>query len=155
MELHGDSTHLLANLGGWVDYLALILADPLSAWLCLAGLMENWHNWLSSWARWWNIPNQSQPNRGLPGDGSPCTVVDLKSVHVRSRNLNIPFYCCNPATPARHYSLELSRDFSCLLQSTQVNNWHNTGLMGGISEVVSFLRIFCKIFKTKEAWFDY
>ena len=23
-------------------------------------------------ARWWNIPNQSQPNPGLPGDVSPC-----------------------------------------------------------------------------------
>ena len=33
-----------------------------------------WGNWLSSWARWWSIPNQSQPNRGWRGDGSPCNV---------------------------------------------------------------------------------
>ena len=32
----------------------------------------NWQNWLSSWPRWWNIPNQNQPNPGSPGDGTPC-----------------------------------------------------------------------------------
>ena len=35
--------------------------------------MGNWQNWLSSWARWWNIPNKSHRNQGTPGDGSPCT----------------------------------------------------------------------------------
>ena len=30
--------------------------------------MGNGQNWLSSWVRWWNIPNQSQPNRGFPVD---------------------------------------------------------------------------------------
>ena len=60
-------THLLANLG-WVDI------DFGCSTLCLIlpGLMGNWQNWLSSWVRWWNIPNQSQPNPGSPADGSPC-----------------------------------------------------------------------------------
>ena len=64
------ATHLLANLG-WVDF------DFGFPTLCLVlpGLMRNWQNWLSSWARWWNIPNQSQPNRGSPGDVSPCNEV--------------------------------------------------------------------------------
>ena len=39
--------------------------------LVLPGLMGNWQNCLSSWARWWNIPNQSQTNRGSTGDGPP------------------------------------------------------------------------------------
>ena len=47
----------------------------------LPGLMGNWQNWLSSWARWWNIPNQSQPNPDLPGDGSPCPCVDIQVVN--------------------------------------------------------------------------
>ena len=55
-------THLLANLG-LVDF------DFGCSTLCLMG---NWQNWLSTWARWWNIPNQSQPNPGSPGDGPPC-----------------------------------------------------------------------------------
>ena len=61
-------THLLANLG-WVD------CDFACSTLCLIlpGLMGNWQNWLSSWVRWWNIPNQNQPNPGSPGDVSPCT----------------------------------------------------------------------------------
>ena len=59
-------THLLANLG-WVDF------DFGCSTLCLVlpGQMVNWQNWMRSWARWWNIPNQSQPNPGLPGDVSP------------------------------------------------------------------------------------
>ena len=62
-------THLLANLG-CVDF------DLGCSTLCLVlpGLMGNWQKWLSSWARWWNIPNQSQPNRGLPRDVSPFTL---------------------------------------------------------------------------------
>ena len=61
-------THLLANLG-WVDF------DVGCSTLCLVlpGLMGNCQNWLSSWARWWNIPNQSQLNPGSTGDGSLCT----------------------------------------------------------------------------------
>ena len=57
-------THLLANLG-WVDF------DLGCSTLCLVlpGLMGNWQSWLSSWARWGNIPNQSQPNPGSPGYG--------------------------------------------------------------------------------------
>ena len=45
--------HLLANFG-WVDF------DFGCSTLCLVlpGLMGNWQNWLSSWARWCNIPNQ-------------------------------------------------------------------------------------------------
>ena len=60
-------THLLANLG-WVDL------DFDSSTVCsiLHGLVGIWQKRLSSWARWWNIPNQSQPNPGSPGDGSPC-----------------------------------------------------------------------------------
>ena len=44
-------TLLLANLGG-VDF------DFFCSTLCLVlpGLMGNWQNWLSSWARWLNIP---------------------------------------------------------------------------------------------------
>ena len=65
-------THLLAILG-WVDF------NFGSSTLCLVlpGLMGNWQNWLSSWARGWIIPNQSQPNRGSPGDVSPCNEVRL------------------------------------------------------------------------------
>ena len=37
--------------------------------------MGNWQKWLSSCARWWNIPNQSQPNPGSPGDVLPCILV--------------------------------------------------------------------------------
>ena len=53
---------------GWVDF------DFSCSTLCLVllGLTGNWQNWLSSLARWWNIPNQSQHNRGSPGHGSPC-----------------------------------------------------------------------------------
>ena len=49
------ATHLLANLG-WVDF------DFGFPTLCLVlpGLMRNWQNWLSSWARWRNISIQSQ-----------------------------------------------------------------------------------------------
>ena len=49
-------THLLANLG-WVDL------DLGCSNLCLVlpGLMGNWQIWLSIRARWWNLPNQSQP----------------------------------------------------------------------------------------------
>ena len=62
--LQGDTSSLLANLG-WVDF-DFYLFHPLP------GLMGNWQNWLSSWARWWKIPNQSQLNPGSPGDVSPC-----------------------------------------------------------------------------------
>ena len=62
-------THL-ANLG-CVDF--DFGCSTLS--LALPGLMGNWQNWLSNWARWWTIPNQSQPNRGSPGDPSPCRSV--------------------------------------------------------------------------------
>ena len=59
--------HLLANLG-WDDF------DFVCSTLCPVppGLMGNWQNWLSIWARWWNISNQSQLNRGSPG--APCIV---------------------------------------------------------------------------------
>ena len=53
--------HLLANLG-CVDF------DFGCSTFCLVlpGLMGLWQKWLSSWARWWNISNQSQPNPGSP-----------------------------------------------------------------------------------------
>ena len=58
-------TQLLANLG-WV------VLDFGCSTLCrfLPGSMGYWQYWLSSQARWWNIPNQ--PNPGSPGDVSPC-----------------------------------------------------------------------------------
>ena len=57
-------THLLANFG-WYDFGCSTLC-PI-----LLGLVEIWQKRQGSWARWWNIPNQSQPNRGSPGDVSP------------------------------------------------------------------------------------
>ena len=60
-------THLLANLG-WVD----LDFDCSTVCPILLGLVWIWQKWLSTWARWWNIPNQSQPNPGLLGDGSLC-----------------------------------------------------------------------------------
>ena len=60
--------HLLANQG-WVD----IGFGCFTLCLVLPGLMGIWQKWLSSWARWWNIPNQSQPNPGSPGYGPLCT----------------------------------------------------------------------------------
>ena len=61
-----DFQHGLANLG-WV-YLDFGCS---TLYLVLPGLMGNWQNWLR--ARWWNISNQSQPNRGSLGVGSPCS----------------------------------------------------------------------------------
>ena len=60
-------THLLANLG-WVD----LDFDCSTVCPILLGLVWIWQKRLSTWARWWNIPNQSQPNPGLLGDGSLC-----------------------------------------------------------------------------------
>ena len=70
--------HLLANLG-WVDF------DFGCSTLCLVllGLMGNWQKWLSSWARCWNIIDQSHPNQTIPADGPPCIVklaTELNSV---------------------------------------------------------------------------
>ena len=61
-------THLMVH-SGWVDF------DYGCSTLCLVlpGLLGNWQNWLISWARWWNIPNPSQPNPGLSGELSPCS----------------------------------------------------------------------------------
>ena len=60
-------THLQANLG-WVDL------DFGCSTVCpiLLGLVEIWQKRLSSRENWWNVPNQSQPDPGLPGVGSPC-----------------------------------------------------------------------------------
>ena len=57
-------THLLANLG-CVDF------DLGCSTLCLVlpGLTGNWQKWLNSWARWWNIQNQCQPNPGAGFNG--------------------------------------------------------------------------------------
>ena len=59
--------HLLANWG-WVDF------DLGCSILCLVlpGLMGKWQKWLSRWARWCNIPNQSLPYP-VPGVGPPCS----------------------------------------------------------------------------------
>ena len=68
-------THLLANMG-WVGL------DFGCSTLCLVlpGLMGYWQNWLSSWARCLNIPNQSQPNPDLPGDVSPCSSLIYRQI---------------------------------------------------------------------------
>ena len=65
MEVFYRVTHLLTNLG-WVD------VDFGCSTLLTGSAWADWPNWLSSWARWWNIPNKSQPNLGSPGDVSPC-----------------------------------------------------------------------------------
>ena len=65
VTIQGDPSH---GEPRFVDF--DFVCSPLC--LVLHGLMGNGQNWLSSWARWWNIPNQSQPNRGSPGDVSPC-----------------------------------------------------------------------------------
>ena len=45
--------------------LGFVDVDFESSTVCpiLLGLMGIWQKWLSTWARWWNIPNQSHPNR--------------------------------------------------------------------------------------------
>ena len=53
--------------------LTMILGVPLSACLVLPRQMGVWQNWLGNWARWWNIPNQGQPNP------TPSTIVTLYS----------------------------------------------------------------------------
>ena len=67
-------THLLANLG-WVD----LDFDCSTVCLILLQLVGIWPEAAEQLARWWNIPNQSQPNTGLPGDWSPCTNSGLLS----------------------------------------------------------------------------
>ena len=67
-------THLLANLG-WVD----LDFDCSTVCLILLQLVGIWPEAAEQLARWWNIPNQSQPNTGLPGDWSPCTNLGLLS----------------------------------------------------------------------------
>ena len=58
--------HLLGQLR-WVDF------DFGCSILCLVllRLMGNWQNWLTSWAQWWNIIAQSQPNPSICADGPP------------------------------------------------------------------------------------
>ena len=55
-------THLLADLG-WVD---LDFGCSTGRWAVLQ---------LRCCPSKWNIPNPSQPNPDLRGDGSPCTVL--------------------------------------------------------------------------------
>ena len=83
-------THLLMNLG-WVDF----NFGCYTLCLVLPGLMGNWQNWLSCWARWWNIPNQNQPNPCSLGDGSPCRylyfqakVEGLSSISMRETTID-------------------------------------------------------------------
>ena len=52
----GILNHLLANQG-WVD----LDFDRFTVCPTQLGLVGIWQKRLSSWARWWNIPNQSQP----------------------------------------------------------------------------------------------
>ena len=43
--------------------------------MVLPGLMGNWQNGLSSWARWWNTIHQSQqPNPFIRSDAPLCTL---------------------------------------------------------------------------------
>ena len=60
-------------LDSWVDN------DFGCSTLCLVlpGLMGSWQKWLSRWARWWNIPNPTQPNPTIWGDGPPCTILNF------------------------------------------------------------------------------
>ena len=44
--------------------------------------MGKWQNWLSRWARWWNITDQNQPNPAIRPDGPPCTCV---YIHLQAR----------------------------------------------------------------------
>ena len=57
-SVQGGSPDQRAGLGSWVDF------DFASYTFCevLIGLMGNWQKWLSRWARWWNITDQSQLN---------------------------------------------------------------------------------------------
>ena len=43
--------------------------------------MGSWQKWLSNWARWWNIIDQSQPNPTIRGDGLPCTRSKARYFH--------------------------------------------------------------------------
>ena len=60
-------THLLANLG-WVDY-DLGCSTILPS---CSGSSANFPSAQAEPLRGWNSQNQSQPNWGLPGDGSSC-----------------------------------------------------------------------------------
>ena len=53
----------------------VVTEDP--AYNTSTGSAGKLQNWLSSWARGWNIPNQSQPNPCSPGDVSPCILAPI------------------------------------------------------------------------------
>ena len=54
--------------------LTLIL-DVTPICLILHGQVGFLRKRLSNWARWWNIPNLSQPNQGIRPPESPCTIL--------------------------------------------------------------------------------
>ena len=59
MENNIVKTHIAqGRLFGWID----LDFGYSTVCLVLLGLIRNWQNWLSMWARWWNITDQSQPN---------------------------------------------------------------------------------------------
>ena len=62
-EVNYRVSHRLSDLG-WVDF-GYSTVCPI-----LLEQMRVWQN--GSWARWVKHPNQSQPNPGPRGDGSPC-----------------------------------------------------------------------------------
>ena len=62
--------HLVWKLS-WVDF------EVCCSTLCLdlLGPMGKWQNWLSSWARWWNISDLSQLNLNIRPGGPPCIIL--------------------------------------------------------------------------------
>ena len=70
--------------------LTLILAFPhSSACFCLGRWdIGRGQNWLSSWARWWNILDQSQPDPTIRTDGPPCSL--QIEIRITSRNSFVP-----------------------------------------------------------------
>ena len=69
MSVHYRVFHKLEDLG-LVDF------DFVCSTVCpiLHGQMEFRQKRLSNCARWWNIPNLSQPNPSPQADGTPCTI---------------------------------------------------------------------------------
>ena len=47
--------------------------------------MGNWQNWLSRWARWWNIIDHSQPNPTIRVDAPLCIFNDRAPFQTATR----------------------------------------------------------------------
>ena len=68
MQIIYREGHLLGLLC-WVD----LDSGCSTLSLILLGLMGNGQNWLSSWVRWSNIIDQTQPNPIIRADAPLCT----------------------------------------------------------------------------------